>query len=107
MKSNYSEERRMAIGNFNKGKALSSNTIQLLQQAALKRAKPIHSNEAIQNMEKRSRALLVYNLDYTVYGQFPSIVDAAKSLGCDPKTVIRALQSPKKILKRCWRVKYV
>lgn len=66
MKSNYSEQRRMAIGNLKKGKALSPNTIQLLQQAALKRAKPIHSNEALQNMKKRSRALLVYNLDYSV-----------------------------------------
>jgi hypothetical protein len=33
-------------------------------------------------------------------------VDAAKSLGCDQKTIRRALQTPKKILRRRWIVKY-
>jgi len=107
MKTNYSEERRMAIGSLNKGKSLSPSTIELIRQAALNRKKPIYSNEAIQNMKKKSKAVLVYNLDYTVYGQFSSIVSAANSLGCDQKTILRALQSPKKILRRRWIVKYV
>jgi group I intron endonuclease len=107
MKSNYSEQRRMAIGSLNKGKSLSPNTIELMRQAALNRTKPIYSAKSIQNTKKKSKAILVYNLDYTVYGEFPSIVDAAKSLGCDQKTIIRALQSPKKILKRRLIVKYV
>jgi group I intron endonuclease len=98
MKSNYSEERRKAIGSLNKGKSLSPNTIELMRQAAL--TQPNYSAEAIKNMKKRSKPILVYNLDYTVYGEFPSIVDAAKSLGCAQKTIIRALQSPKKILRR-------
>jgi group I intron endonuclease len=100
MKSNYSEERRKAIGSLNKGKSLSPNTIELMRQAALNRTKPNYSAEAIKNMKKRSKPILVYNFDYTVYGEFPSIVDAAKSLGCAQKTIIRALQSPKKILRR-------
>ena len=107
MKSNYSEDRRKAIGSLNKGKSLSPNTIELMRQAALNRTKPIYSLEAIKNMKKRSKPILVYNLDFTVYGEFPSIVEAAKSLGCDQKTIIRALQSPKKILRRRWIVKYV
>lgn len=107
MKANYSEERRAAIGNLNKGKSLSPSTIELIRQAALNRTKPIYSAEAIKNMAKKSKAILVYNLDYTVYGEFPSIVNAAKSLGVAQKTVIRALQSPKKILRRRWIVKYV
>ena len=107
MKTNYSEERRMTIGNLNKGKTLSSSTIELIRHAALNRKAPIYTNEAIQNMKKKSKAILVYNLDYTVYGEFPSIVHAANSLGCDKKTITRALLSPKKILRRRWIVKYV
>jgi group I intron endonuclease len=107
MKSNYSEERRMAIGNLNKGKSLSPNTIELIRHAALNRSKPLYTQEARNNMQKNSKAIIVYNFDYTVYGEFSSIVDAAKSLGCDHKTIRRALQTPKKILRRRWIVKYL
>lgn len=107
MKAIYSEERRVSIGSLNKGKSLSPNTIELMKEAALNRKKPIYSEESIKNMKKNSKAILVYNMDYTVYGEFPSIVDAAKSLGCDQKTIYRALQTPKNILKRRWIVKYV
>ena len=107
MKGSYSEERRATIGSLNRGKSLSPNTIELMKEAALNRTKPIYSEESFKNQKKKSKAILVYNMDYTVYGEFPSIVDAAKSLGCDQKTIIRALQSPKQILRRRWIVKYV
>lgn len=100
MKANYSEERRIAIGNLNRGKALSADTIEAIRKAALNREKAVYSMQAKQNMKKSSKAILVYNFDFTVYGEFPSIVDAAKSLGCGEKTIRRALQTPKKILKR-------
>jgi group I intron endonuclease len=100
MKSNYSEERRMAIGNLNKGRSLSPSTIELMRHAALNRIKPLYTQEARKNMQKNSKAIIAYNLNYTVYGEFPSIVDAAKSLGCDQKTIRRALQTPKNILRR-------
>ena len=48
----------------------------------------------------RDRAILVYNMDYTVYGEFTSITEASKNLGCSEKTIYRALKTPKKILKR-------
>ena len=63
--------------------------------------------KAIINMKKNSKPILVYNFDYTVYGEYPSIAEAAKSLGCDQKTIRRALQTPKRILRRRWIVKYV
>jgi group I intron endonuclease len=107
MKANYSEERRIAIGNLNKGKSLSPKTLELMREAALNRTKPIYSVEALNNMKKNSKAILLYNKDYTVYGKFSSIVDAAKYLGCDQKTIRRTLQTPKKILKRRWIIKYV
>ena len=107
MKDNYSEERRAMVGSLNRGKSLSPDTIELIRQASLNRAKPIYWEESIKNMKKSSKPILVYNMDYTVYGEFPSIVDTAKSLGCDQKTIYRALQTPKQILKRRWIVKYV
>ena len=100
MKTNYSEERRLAIGSLNKGKSLSANTIEAIRQSALNRIKPIYSEQAIQNMKKSSKAILVYNMDYTVYGEFSSIIEASKSLGCSPKTINRALRTPKKILRK-------
>jgi group I intron endonuclease len=100
MKANYSEERRIAIGSLNKGKSLSPNTIELIREAALNRTKPIYSTEAIQKMKKKSKAIRVYNMDYTVFGVFSSIIEGSKSLGCDEKTIRRALQSPKNILRR-------
>ena len=100
MKANYSEERRMAIGNLNKGNKLSPRTVELIKQSAFNRAKPIYSVEGIGNMKNKSKGILVYNLDYTVYGEFPSITDAAKSLRCSPKTISRALRSPKNIVRR-------
>ena len=107
MKDSYSEERRASIGSLNRGKTLSPNTIELIKEAGLNRTKPIYSEQSIKNRKKNSKAILVYNMDYTVYGEFPSIVEGAKSLGCDQKTILRALQSPKQILKRRWIVKYV
>jgi len=100
MKANYSEERRITIGNLNRGKSLSPSTIERMRQGALTRIKSTYSTEAIRNMKKSSKAILVYNFDYTVYGEFPSMVEAAKSLGCDEKTIRRALQTPKKILRK-------
>jgi group I intron endonuclease len=100
MKANYSEERRLAIGNLNRGKNLSASTIEAIRESSLNRTKPIYSEEAIQNMKKRSKPIIVYNMDYTVYGEFPSITEASESLGCSPKTINRALQTPKKILRR-------
>ena len=107
MKANYSEERRLAIGSLNKGKSFSPSTIEAMKKSALNRIKPIYSDKSIQNMKKNSKAILVYNMDYTVYGEFPSITEASKSLGCSQKTITRALQTPKKILRRRWIIKYV
>ena len=107
MKANYSEERRKAIGNLNRGKTLSENTIELIRQKSLKRIKQVYSEKALQNMKKSSKAIRLYNLDYTVYGEYPSMIEASKNIGCDKKTIRRALQSEKKILKRRWIVKYL
>ena len=57
-------------------------------------------------MKKRSKSIILYNLDYTVFGEYPSIVEAAKYINCSEKTITRALNTEKKILKRRFIVKY-
>jgi hypothetical protein len=52
-------------------------------------------------MRKKSKGLLVLNLDGTVYGKkYFSITEAAKYLRCNIKTISRILKTGKKILKR-------
>lgn len=51
-------------------------------------------------MKKKSKAIIIYNLDKTVYGEFPSIVEAAKNLKCGKKTIRRALSGETKLKKK-------
>lgn len=99
MKLNYSLGLR--IGNLNKGKTLSKDTI---EQAALTRKKP---EQAILNMKKKSKPIIIYNLNFTVFGKYSSILEAATSIKCNEKTIRRALKTEKKILKRRWIVNYI
>jgi group I intron endonuclease len=100
MKSNYSLERRMKIGNLNKGKIFSKEVRDIMKKKALTRKKVVHSEEAKLNMKKKSKPILVYNLDYTIYSQYPSIIEAAKYLNCHEKTIRRALKTEKRIVKK-------
>ena len=100
MKANYSQERRDSIANLNKNKQFSKKTIELMRESALRREKVIYSEQAIINMKKASKPIIVYNLDHTVYGEYPSIIETAKNLNCSVKTVLRSLKSPTKLLKR-------
>lgn len=100
MKSNYSEERRMLIGNLNKNKTLSKETIEKIREKALNREKPIYSEKAILNMKKASRPILVQNRDYSVHGKFTSITETALNMNCNIKTISRSLKSSSKLLKK-------
>lgn len=57
-------------------------------------------------MKKNSKAVILYNLNHTVFGEYPSIVEAAKSINCGEKTITRALRTEKKLLKIRFIVKY-
>jgi len=100
MSSSYSIERRMRIGNLNKDKKFSEETINLMREKALVREPIDYSNEAKKNMRQKSKSVIVYNLDSTVYGEYPSIKEAAASLNCSDKTLNRALKSSTHLLKR-------
>jgi group I intron endonuclease len=107
MKTNYSMYRRELIGNLNRNKKLSVTTKLKIKEKALLRKNRSFSEQALLNMKKNSKAIILYNLDRTVYGEFSSIVEAAKNINCGEKTIRRALRTEKKILKRRFIVKYV
>jgi group I intron endonuclease len=105
MKLNYSIERCERIGKL-KNKKLYLETIEKIRDKALSKKKIFYSDEALLNMKKKSKPIIIYNLNNTVFGEYPSIVEAAKSINCDSKTIRRALKTEKKILKRRFIVKY-
>ena len=100
MKVNYSTERRETIGKLNKGKNLSLGTIEKIREKALSRVKFVYSEQALLNMKKKSKSIRLYNLDRTVHGQYSSITKASVAIGCDVKTIKRAFNTEKKIVKR-------
>jgi group I intron endonuclease len=53
MKASYSDERREAIGNLNRGKTFSEETKNKLSKSALSRVKPTFSERALSNMRKK------------------------------------------------------
>ncbi len=107
LKTNYSLERREFIRNLNKGKKLLEETVEKIREKALNRGKINYSEKALANFKKKSKPVIVYNLNDTVFGQYPSITEAANNLNCSSKTIIRALKTDKKILKRRFIVKYL
>ena len=58
-------------------------------------------------MKKKSKPVNLFNLDLTLFGEYNSITDAAKSIGCSVKTIYRALQHTEvKIIKQRYIVKF-
>lgn len=108
MKADYSEKRREAIGSLNRGKTLSEETKVKIKEKALIRTEPrILSKEFLDTMKNNSKGIVLYNIsNNTLYGEYPSILEASKSLNCSDKTIRRVLKTEKKILLRRWRVKY-
>jgi group I intron endonuclease len=109
MKSNYNKalaSYREQIGSLNIGKYFSPETIEALKESALNRKRASYTEEGILNMKKRSRSIIVKELNNTVYGEFNSIVETADALNCSTKTIQRTLKTPSKLLKGRWIVDY-
>ena len=50
--------------------------------------------EVVSGKWRENRAnVRIYNLNYTVFGEYPSIKEASKSLNCNEKTIRRALKT--------------
>jgi group I intron endonuclease len=106
MKNRFTTERREFISNLNKDRKFSKETVEKMRNKALTKEKINYSEEALLNMKKKSKPLILYNLNGTIYGEYSSITEAAKSIDCNPKTINRALKTEKKLLKRRYIVKY-
>jgi len=133
MKDIYSDARREQIGNLNKapfiffrrnfeyskllekkfatsgwgccaGKKLSPETIEKLTGREKALIRPPVSDETKKKCITKTRPVVLYNLDRTIYGKYPTIIEAAKAINCDEKTIRRALQTKKKFVKRQWIV---
>ena len=102
MKDIYSDVRRVKIGNLNRGEKLSEETIEKLRAKALNR--PPVTEETRKKCAVNTRPVVLYNLDRTIYGKYNSILDAADAISCSEKTIRRALQTDKKLVKRQWIV---
>ena len=98
MKYIYSEARREMIGSLNRDKKLSPETIEKMRDKTLNRA-PV-SNDDKNKYITHTRPVVLYNLNDTVYGKYPTILDAAKSINCSEKTIRRALKTEKGLIKR-------
>ncbi len=103
MKEIYSDEKRFMIGNLNRGKKLSQETIEKIRTKALN--KPPMSDETKLKCISHTRPVILYNLDDTVFGQYSTILEAAKAINCNEKTIRRALKTDKKLVKRQWIIK--
>lgn len=101
MKENYSEERRNKIGNLNKGKKFSAETIERMRIAALNRS-PMP--EETRKKLSKGKSITIYNLNDTIFGQYDSILAAAEALNCGEKTIRRALKTESKLIKRQWKI---
>lgn len=89
MKENFSDERKEFIGNLNRGKKLSIETIEKIRIAALNR--PVKSKEERLNYKGHPRKVFLYDLDYNLINSFNSINDTALTCHCSYKTMQRAL----------------
>ena len=110
MKASCNLERQLKIAKLIKGKNINSkiikNTINTRQKAYLKSRNKLIISEQVQlNMKKKSKPIILYNLDKTVFGKYDSIAKAAKFVNCSVKTIYKALKSENKILKKKYIVK--
>lgn len=100
MKNNYSMAHQIWIGNLNRNKGFPEETKEKIKNSALIRVKQTFSEKSLLSMKKRSKPIIVYNLDKTVYGNFTSISEAAERLNCSVKTITRSLSTEKKNVKK-------
>ena len=89
--------------NMNKISKYTFNFIRLFYKQ--KRYKT--TKEVFLNTKKKSKPIILYNLDNTIFGEYPSIVEAAKIVDCSPRTISRVLRTNKKILRKRFIVKYI
>jgi group I intron endonuclease len=96
--------REVMIAKFNKREKISDETIENLREKGLNKSNILPMGEVTEKRKKyitnTSRSLILYNLNGTVYGKFETIFDLAQSINCKEKTILRALNTKKGLVKR-------
>ena len=95
IKNVYSDVRCERICNFNKGKILTKETIEKKIGNSLN-SSPLSD----ETTNKKTKAVTLYNLNGTIYGKYSTIKEASKAIICNEKTIRRALQTEKRIVKK-------
>lgn len=90
----HSDEIGNRLGSFNNSKKLSIEAIEKLRNI------PSMSEKIKLKCISDTKPIVLYNLNDTVYGQYSTILDAAKAINCNEKTIRRALKTKKKLVKR-------
>jgi len=113
MKINYSSERREAIGALNRGKTLSSVTVEKMRQSALNRT-PMSQETRDKISLKSGKFFLISRVDNTDFLspegvmvqslQLYTVFTVRNFLNCNEKTVSRALKR-NGIIKKLWLIK--
>jgi group I intron endonuclease len=103
IKDGFNNVRQEIIDTLIRGKIFSHETIEKLRVKALN--KPSMSDETTKNFIPNTRPIVLYNLNGTVYGEYSTVLDAANSINCYEKTIKRALNTKKGLVKRQWIVK--
>jgi len=98
IKDSFNDVRREMIGSLNRGKKFYPETIDKMRQKALNR--PPMSDTTKNKCITNTRPVVLYNLNGTVYGEYSTILDAAKSINCGEKTIRRALKTEKGLVKK-------
>lgn len=98
MRDVYSNARREKIGSLNRGKKLSPEIIDKMRVKAFN--KPPMSIETKKKCITHTRPIILYNLNGTLYGHYTTILEAAKAINCNEKTIRRALKTDKKLVKK-------
>lgn len=99
---NYSEERKIMIGNFNKDKNLKESTKKKLSDIAKNR--PIISLDTRLKCITKSHPIAIYDIQENTIDYYSSIKDGAKAINCNEKTIHRVLNSEDQIYKKKFNV---
>jgi group I intron endonuclease len=93
----YSDVRRKTIGNINTRAKFSPEIIEKMREKAL--TKPHMAEETKEKCISITRPVVLYNFDKTIYGKYSTIIEAANAINCSKKTLEKALQKKRILLK--------
>lgn len=106
MKDIYSDARQDQIGKLNGGKIIFSEATEKIREEKALMRLPV-ADETKKEGITNTRPVVLYNLDRTVYGKYPTILEASKAINCNEKTIRTALQTKNKLIKRQWIIEDV